>query len=162
MFFILVNFGWCTTFNAVYRGQLRFFLASTLYYAILFSVQYKHKGNSNNDKVTDAMDNQPPQPPPPTTAADEGGSLAVDNTASIKKNDNELMKNEEVVLCDNSNDMNNINIKSVPVQPHQLLDQGSVSATAAAASTADAMSRSDSKLGSLKDDDDITSVSLYL
>lgn len=120
------------------------------------------QAQGNNDKVTDAMDNQPPQPPPPTTAADEGGSLAVDNTASIKKNDNELMKNEEVVLCDNSNDMNNINIKSVPVQPHQLLDQGSVSATAAAASTANAMSRSDSKLGSLKDDDDITSVSLYL
>ena len=106
------------------------------------------------------MDNQPPQPPPPTTAADEGGSLAVDNTASIKKNDNELMKNEEVVLCDNNNDMN-INIKS-SAQPNQLLDQGSVSATAAAASTADAMSRSDRKLSSLKDDDDITSVSLYI
>ena len=102
------------------------------------------------------MDNQPP----PTTAADEGGSLAVDNTASIKKNDNVLLKNEEVVLCDNNNDMNHINIKS-STQPNQLLDQGSVSATAAAASTADAMSRSDCKLSSLKDDDDLTSVSLY-
>ena len=121
------------------------------------------QAQGNNDKVTDAMDNQPPQPPPPTTAADEGGSLAVDNTASIKKNDNDLLKNEEVVPHhnhDNNNNDMNINIKSS--QPHQLLDQGSVSATAAAASTANAMSRSDSKLGSLKDDDDITSVSLYL
>ena len=102
------------------------------------------------------MDNQPPQP---TTVADEGGSLAVDNTVSIKKNDND----DEVVPHhnhDNNNDMN-INIKS-SAQPNQLLDQGSVSATAAAASTADAMSRSDRKLSSLKDDDDITSVSLYI